>query len=157
MFFILEPLPPSDLSISPDFERGSFVIEATTSAESKQDTCYMQYISEEPASGRLDSHNESAAINSGVCRWADLPLKPGQSYLLQIWTVSNLTASDVLSNSSVTIEPAFDAERFGIVVLPEETSFEVQWDQVRISYLWRGLVGETGNISVSLFGDSPVR
>lgn len=95
------------------------------------------------------ANNVSAAVANDHCRWS-LPLTPGRTYRFRVWTARGTFAiSDPYTNSSI-IEPAFDADLFGVTTLPQEKSLEIKWNNDALVEYWPTLVGRSGNLSASL-------
>ncbi|KFD67772.1 LOW QUALITY PROTEIN: hypothetical protein M514_07512 [Trichuris suis] len=154
--FVTKPLPPVNVTVSPDFVRALFCVSASLNTQrSFYDNCHLRYYSLNDSLETLSSLHDYVAQPTDSprgkeCRWC-LPLVPGKSYNFTVCTsIADKSFSDSFTRD-VLVTPAFDMKRFGVLVEATENSLYLAWNHTAVSTMWARLLGPNGSLRATLF------
>ncbi|CAD5215307.1 unnamed protein product [Bursaphelenchus xylophilus] len=144
----VRPMPPTSISLVPDFKMGKFkmVVHLNDSSQTKTDQCQIRIIDDSRRIEQVLPITQNA--NGSMCV-TYLDLEPGKRYDLSAAALSENTISKkILKNTA--LEPSFSKDSFGLSIQEQKGTLVFTWpgDLKNISELWTKTVGKSSKLHI---------
>ncbi|KAI6178884.1 Protein-tyrosine-phosphatase [Aphelenchoides besseyi] len=149
----VRPLPPISVSVTPDFDRGQFAVEALLPPQSisKSTVCHIVVVSDR--SDKVEQRVRVGEISENKCV-AFVDLTPGRRYDISVAALS-AHAQSTKALRSTALEPAFDHQAFGIAIQETKGTLKIEWPSdeaksVKLKSMWDQIVGNGSKLHVRI-------
>uniref|UniRef100_A0A0K0EXU3 protein-tyrosine-phosphatase n=1 Tax=Strongyloides venezuelensis TaxID=75913 RepID=A0A0K0EXU3_STRVS len=156
--FTVKPLPPINLSLQPNIDKGLYklTIYLNNSSKSKADSCKYSIIDDN--SSRMEGEMTTEMIDGVLSCNTYLNLIPGKRYEVSANTFSNKKGSiKILRN--MALAPGFDMKYFDLSLIENNGIITIKWprNEVRLRKLvdiWSRIIGNDSTLQVKIESSS---
>uniref|UniRef100_A0AC35U5L6 Protein-tyrosine-phosphatase n=1 Tax=Rhabditophanes sp. KR3021 TaxID=114890 RepID=A0AC35U5L6_9BILA len=156
--FTLRPLPPVNLSLVPNFERGQYMLtlHLADASQSKIDKCRFTITNEK--SNKIEKTVNVETIEGISSCNSYLQLIPGQRY-----EVSAMTSNDKVNSTKIlrnlALAPAFNLKAFELSLEENNGILSLRWPKsdlgmLKISEAWSKVVGNDSSLQLKIENSS---